>query len=247
MRKFLVFLCLFLFLSIPNCKKKLPTSPDIPDTKSLRINYFTATPSQIQFKEASTLSWSVSNAQIVTLEGGYWASPIEVAAVDTKKPSPERTTIYVLTAYDETETKSKAVTVRVTALVVMKGVPSWQSAGFPDEGGETFGFYGTVQWGGALKHIGGETAYSVMLKVILYDPDGNYLTEKYATFYDIYLDTTPLGTKVDMQLNMYMNWYCKWVKDENPGLFEQYDSTRNPFRADRDPEKCFVITWSDNS
>lgn len=26
----LVFLCLFLFLSIPGCKKKLPTSPDIP-------------------------------------------------------------------------------------------------------------------------------------------------------------------------------------------------------------------------
>jgi len=27
----LFFLCIFLFLSIPGCKKKLPTSPDIPD------------------------------------------------------------------------------------------------------------------------------------------------------------------------------------------------------------------------
>ncbi len=29
-KMFLVFLCLSLFLSIPSCKKKLPTSPDIP-------------------------------------------------------------------------------------------------------------------------------------------------------------------------------------------------------------------------
>jgi len=36
----LVFLCLSLFLSIPGCKKKLPTSPDIPDftTGSIQVN-----------------------------------------------------------------------------------------------------------------------------------------------------------------------------------------------------------------
>ena len=42
----LVFLCLSLFLSIPGCNKKLPTSPDIPDTPTREASFILVSSTQ---------------------------------------------------------------------------------------------------------------------------------------------------------------------------------------------------------
>ena len=71
-KMFLVFLCFTLFLSIPGCKKKLPTQPDIPTKILPTIGSFTATPSSIKLEDYSVLAWNVTNATNCTIddEGG---------------------------------------------------------------------------------------------------------------------------------------------------------------------------------
>ena len=64
----LSFLCLSLFLSIPYCKKKLPTTPDIPTVVLPTIAYFTASPTSIMLDSSSTLSWSTTNATNITID-----------------------------------------------------------------------------------------------------------------------------------------------------------------------------------
>ncbi len=105
----LVFLCLFLFLSIPGCKKKLPTEPDIPTKILPTIEYFTATPESISSGELSILSWSTKNATNITIDQGIGT----VSAKATMEVSPEATTTYTLTATNSDGQKTQACTVEI--------------------------------------------------------------------------------------------------------------------------------------
>jgi len=105
----LVFLCFTLFLSIPGCKKKLPTQPDIPTKILPTIEYFTATPESISLGESSTLSWSVSNATTITIDQGIGT----VSAKGTTEVSPEDTKIYTLTAKNSDGQKTKSCKLEV--------------------------------------------------------------------------------------------------------------------------------------
>ena len=105
----LFFLCFMLFLSIPGCKKKLPTQPDIPTKILPSIEYFTATPESISSGESSILSWSVSNATNVTIDQGVGT----VSAKATTEVNPEETTTYTLTATNSDGQKTQACTVEV--------------------------------------------------------------------------------------------------------------------------------------
>jgi len=236
MRTKILTLGLICFLLITSCKKKInnPYSPEIPNTQSLTIHYFTASPEEILYGEVSTLSWNVSNAVKVVIDSGIG----EVSATGTRDVSPSEATTYMLTAYGETDTASKTATVKVLATVIMDGIP-WA---FKDgiyttidrQDVEILGMVGKRSYGieGALKNVGPETAYLVMLRVIIHDCEGNFLTEKYATFYA----DTPLGTSVDILSGEYMDWHCHWIKAENMHLYEC-------FPKPPDPAKNFVITW----
>ena len=105
----LVFLCLSLFLSIPGCKKKLPTQPDIPVKILPTIEYFHANPESIKLDDLSTLSWSVKNATNITIDHGVGT----VSAEATVDVSPEETTIYTLTATNSDGQKTASCTVEI--------------------------------------------------------------------------------------------------------------------------------------
>jgi len=99
----LCFLCLFLFLSIPGCKKKLPTSPDIPEIILPSI-LLIATPTSIMLDSFSTLSWITENATNVTIDQGVGT----VSATGTMEVSPSETTTYTLTATNSTGQGTKS-------------------------------------------------------------------------------------------------------------------------------------------
>jgi len=108
-KMFLCFLCLSLFLSIPGCKKKLPTTPDIPTVVLPTIAYFTANPILIMQSTQSTLSWSTTNATSISIDQGIG----NVAATDKTTVSPGETTTYMLTAKNSDGQKTASCTVEI--------------------------------------------------------------------------------------------------------------------------------------
>lgn len=107
----LYFLCLSLLLSIPACKKKLPTSPDIPTEVLPTITSFTASPTSITFGESSILSWSTKNATSISINQGVG----NVSATGTVEVSPEETTTFILTATNSDGSKTQSCTIEVVA------------------------------------------------------------------------------------------------------------------------------------
>jgi len=105
----LCFLCLFLFLSIPVCKKKLPTSPDISEVTLPTIQSFTANPTSIASGESSVLSWSTTNATAVSINQGVG----NVSATGTAEVSPEEMTTYTLTATNSDGNTTQSCTIEV--------------------------------------------------------------------------------------------------------------------------------------
>jgi hypothetical protein len=111
----LCFLCFTLFLSIPGCKKKLPTTPDIPTVVLPTIAYFTASPTSIMLDELSILSWSTTKATNITIDHGVGT----VSAVGTVEVSPEDTTIYTLTATNSDGQKTSSCTVEIKQWAIL--------------------------------------------------------------------------------------------------------------------------------
>jgi len=118
----LVFLCLSLFLSIPGCKKELPTQPDLQPILVLpTIAYFTATPGAIMLGESSTLSWSVTNATRIWIDRGVG----DVAATGTVEVSPTSTIVYTLSATtsDGSQTRTAQVLIYRWAVLEISTIP----------------------------------------------------------------------------------------------------------------------------
>ncbi|MBA7628732.1 hypothetical protein ES703_36227 [subsurface metagenome] len=110
----LVFLCLSLFLSIPGCKKKLPTQPDY--TIIPTIEYFTATPSSIKVGDFSTLSWSVKNATTITITQIIGT----ICPISTIEVHPEETTTYTLTATNSDGSVNQSCTIEILKWAILE-------------------------------------------------------------------------------------------------------------------------------
>jgi len=153
----LVFLCFMLFLSIPACKKKLPTQPDIPTKILPTIEYFTATPESIEFgsEDVVTLSWSVTNATNVTIDQGVGT----VSAKATTEVSPEETITYTLTATNSDGQKSKSCMVEVTARAIFE-LTSY-SYGYTS--------YDCCEITGTVKNVGNAIGYNVGIEFQAYN------------------------------------------------------------------------------
>lgn len=118
----LFLLCMTLFLSIPGCKKKLPTTPDIQPLLVLpTIAYFTANPGTIKLNESSTLSWSTTNATNVWIDRGVGP----VAAIGTVEVSPRDSIIYTLSATndDGSQTRTAQVLIYRWAVIEISTIP----------------------------------------------------------------------------------------------------------------------------
>lgn len=79
-------------------------------TPQVRILRFVASPQQIRAGESSTLSWSVENADTVTIDGIGNVN----AGAGTTNVAPQETTVYRLTATNRQGSVSETVTVSVT-------------------------------------------------------------------------------------------------------------------------------------
>jgi len=112
----LFFLCFTLFLSITGCKKKLPTTPDIPVKILPTIQYFNANPSSIKLDDFSTLSWSTTNATNITIDHGVGT----VSATGTADVSPSQTTLYTLTATNSDGQNSTSCMVEIKQWAVLE-------------------------------------------------------------------------------------------------------------------------------
>ena len=75
------------------------------------INYFTATPDTIKVGDSSTLGWSTTNAESVTIDNVIGS----VAKTGTAQVSPQATIKYTLTAQNRIKQVSKEIKVIVTA------------------------------------------------------------------------------------------------------------------------------------
>ena len=110
-----------LFVIAPGCKKKAPPPPPPPPpTKPVEappppaapdISEFTAEPSSIQRGGSSTLRWTVTNANQISIDNGVGS----VQASGSRSVYPNDTTTYTLRASGPGGTLSKSATVSVTA------------------------------------------------------------------------------------------------------------------------------------
>lgn len=87
---------------MPGCKKKLPTSPDIPILGLPVIDYFTedwqgSVTQGDSWSSMHILSWSVTNARIVSIDQGIG----EVSIVGIEHVTIRMTTTYTLTAEND--------------------------------------------------------------------------------------------------------------------------------------------------
>ena len=161
----LFFLCLTLFLSIPYCKKKLPTQPDIPDEPEIVlpiIEYFTATPESITLGESSILSWETKNATTITIDQDVGT----VSAKDTKEVSPEETTTYTLTATNSDGQKIKSCTVTVERGAYFELTSYSYGYSSPD-----YPPPGTCVITGIVTNVGNATGYNVEIALQAYNAD----------------------------------------------------------------------------
>jgi len=104
------------------CKKKVPppppppppavtpTPPPPPPAARPAINNFSAEPSTIERGQASTLSWSISNATDMTISAGIGA----IQSQGQRQVFPNATTTYTLTASGPGGMDTRSVTVTVT-------------------------------------------------------------------------------------------------------------------------------------
>src|ERR1700682_5431616 len=115
-------LVLALVMFATACKKKVPPPPPPPPpvvttppptpppAARPAINNFAAEPTTIERGQASTLSWSISNATDMTISAGIGA----VQSQGQRQVFPNATTTYTLTASGPGGMDTRSVTVTVT-------------------------------------------------------------------------------------------------------------------------------------
>lgn len=109
----IAFLVLALSLLLVACTCAVPQV--VPPT----INYFYASPASIYQGDSCTLSWTVTGADMVTIEPGVGAVP----ASGNRTVSPDATIVYELTANKGSSATSGDTTVTVSAKPATVGMP----------------------------------------------------------------------------------------------------------------------------
>jgi peptidoglycan-associated lipoprotein len=116
-----IWIAILLAVFASGCKKKAAPPPPPPPAPAPApappppaapdISQFSAEPSSIERGQSSTLTWSVSNANQITIDNGVGT----VQASGSKGVYPNDTTTYTLRATGPGGTLSKTATVNVTA------------------------------------------------------------------------------------------------------------------------------------
>src|SRR4030042_5392354 len=104
MRTIYVFLALLLFLVVGACKAQSPTAAGPV------IKQFYASPASISQGDSCTLNWTVTGAEMVTIEPGPGAVP----ASGSRTVTPDATIVYELTANTGSVATSADTTVPVS-------------------------------------------------------------------------------------------------------------------------------------
>jgi hypothetical protein len=86
-------------------------NPNPAPSSAPTISSFMATPSAITAGQVATLTWSVSGAATITVDGGVG----DVSSITSRTVSPTQTTTYTLTASNSRGTATARVTVTVNA------------------------------------------------------------------------------------------------------------------------------------
>jgi len=152
--KFILLIFIFSIIIIfPFCE-----SPESPESQGPSINYFEAFPSEIDYKESSNLSWSVTGATSVTIDQGIGA----VGASGSRDVSPEETKTYHLTAInnDGQTNSSCTITVNARAIFVLDGNLK-----------KNYTSYGSPRFEGYVKNVGNATGYNVMVEITCYSDE----------------------------------------------------------------------------
>ncbi len=116
-----IWIAIVLAVFAAGCKKKAAPPPppppppakivEVPPPAAPDITEFSAEPSSIERGQSSTLKWSVSNANEITIDNGVGT----VQASGNRGVYPNETTTYTLRASGPGGTLSKTATVSVTA------------------------------------------------------------------------------------------------------------------------------------
>jgi peptidoglycan-associated lipoprotein len=113
-------ICMFLALFAAGCKKKAPPPPPPPPPPAEKpapppaaptITEFVAEPSSIERGQSSTLRWSVTDANSISIDNGIGT----VQATGSRRVFPSDSTTYTLTATGPGGTRTATATVNVTA------------------------------------------------------------------------------------------------------------------------------------
>jgi peptidoglycan-associated lipoprotein len=111
--------CMLLALFAAGCKKKAPAPPPPPPPPAEKpapppaapsITEFVAEPSSIERGQSSTLRWSVTDANNISIDNGIGT----VQATGNRRVFPSNSTTYTLTATGPGGTKTATATVNVT-------------------------------------------------------------------------------------------------------------------------------------
>jgi peptidoglycan-associated lipoprotein len=111
--------CMLLALFAAGCKKKVPAPPPPPPPPAEKpapppaapsITEFVAEPSSIERGQSSTLRWSVTDANNISIDNGIGT----VQATGNRRVFPSNSTTYTLTATGPGGTKTATATVNVT-------------------------------------------------------------------------------------------------------------------------------------
>ena len=132
--------------------KKTPTTPEIqPPT----INYFTASPAEMDRNEYCSLSWSVYNADTISIDQGIGP----VGPSGSVSVGPTVTTTYQLMASNSGGTEYESCTVVVNAVAKMI---------LASDISRTMTSYGCPVFLGYVQNIGTATGYNCMVTITCY-------------------------------------------------------------------------------
>lgn len=204
------------------CKSSSPTTPAPPIKNPPVVNSFEANPDSINYRESTTLSWSVSNATKVEIDH-------EIGQVDltgTKEVGPlSESVTYTLTATNNDGITTKTCFVEVKAGAYFELVSTKKG----------YKSYGCCYISGKVKNKGNATGYNVMITFQAYDSSNTIIDTAHgfpaslgdippgisATFEAIFFDT------YDWNKIAKLTYIIEWLNREGmrctqEGLFIEY-------------------------
>lgn len=189
-------ICLLVFISCkspadPEIEKVLANNPGTSDL--LAIEYFNANPMSIEFDEATRtsswpmattiLSWSTTNATMVTIDQGVGA----VTSIGMIEVSLEETTTYTMTAKNSDGYVQKTCTVPVITSAFIVFTKCYSGPDYVTDDGHNY-------WDLTVKNVGNATAYNVVVMFQAFNEYYDLIDTAYG--YPTDGGNIPVGTEV---------------------------------------------------